>query len=83
MEGPCRTPIPGTRYSASKSFWTQSCVWSSSAPELRAAAESYCVDTCRAEGRCPIERALPKKADCPLFKYTQALTAAIVPESLT
>lgn len=51
--------------------------------ELRAKAESYCVGTCRAEGSCPIEQALTTKSDCPLFKYTEALTAAIVPDALT
>lgn len=50
--------------------------------ELRAAAESYCVDKCRVEGSCPIEGSLPTKDDCPLFKYTAALTSAIVPDSL-
>ncbi|MBT8488802.1 MAG: hypothetical protein KJO65_08285 [Gemmatimonadetes bacterium] len=51
--------------------------------KLRAAAESYCVDKCRVDGSCPIERALPVKADCPLFKYTRAVTDAIVPDRLS
>lgn len=50
--------------------------------KLRAAAETYCVDRCRVDGSCPMEKALPTRADCPLFKYTEALNSAIVPDPL-
>ena len=50
--------------------------------ELRAAAEAYCVGKCRVHGACPIDEAIATKAECPLFKYTEAVASAIVPDSV-
>jgi hypothetical protein len=51
--------------------------------ELRATAESFCVDKCRVDGSCPIGHALHSKADCPLFMYMDEVTSAIVSDELS
>jgi hypothetical protein len=49
---------------------------------FRAVAESFCVDKCRVDGRCPIAHAIQSKAHCPLWMYVRVMNSAVVSESL-
>jgi hypothetical protein len=39
---------------------------------IRSSAQTYCVDQCRVDGRCPLTGTSERAGNCPLFKYVAA-----------
>jgi hypothetical protein len=40
---------------------------------IYASAGSFCVETCRVDGRCPLAHALQSTQDCPLWAFARAM----------
>jgi hypothetical protein len=39
---------------------------------IRGSADSFCSESCRAEGNCPLTGSLERARDCPLWRFVEA-----------